>query len=34
VLRELRRERLRDGVVKRLIGEWLFAGAPESGVVT
>jgi group II intron reverse transcriptase/maturase len=33
-LRELLRQRVRDGVVLRLIGKWLHAGVMEDGAVT
>lgn len=33
ILRELVRERVRDGVVLRMIGKWLNAGVMESGAV-
>ena len=33
-LRELLRQRIRDGVVLRLIGKWLNAGVLEEGAVT
>jgi RNA-directed DNA polymerase len=33
-LRELLRQRVRDGVVLRLIGKWLNAGVMEGGAVT
>jgi RNA-directed DNA polymerase len=33
-LRELLRQRVRDGVVLRLIGKWLHAGVMEGGAVT
>ena len=33
-LRELLRQRVRDGVVLRLIGKWLSAGVLEGGAVT
>src|SRR5262249_33658912 len=33
-LRELLRQRVRDGVVLRLIGKWLNAGVLEGGAVT
>ena len=33
-LREILAKRMRDGVIKRLIGKWLNAGVMESGVLT
>ena len=33
-LRELLRQRVRDGVLLRLIDKWLRAGAPEDGVLS
>jgi len=33
-LREPLRQRVRDGVVRRLIGKWLNAGVMEGGAVT
>jgi hypothetical protein len=33
-LREFLQQRIRDGVVLRLIGKWLNAGVMESGAVT
>lgn len=33
-LRNILAKRMRDGVIKRLIGKWLNAGAMESGVLT
>ncbi|MCC6420660.1 MAG: hypothetical protein IT429_20675, partial [Gemmataceae bacterium] len=33
-LREMVRQRVRDGVLLRLIGKWLKAGVMEAGAVT